>query len=639
MPEVIDLITSSPEVRPRRRPREPSITSLQNSSPLRTANTHAPSDDIFSSSLFDYDNNLKPAKKRRVASTFGLSPARNPTSDLDPLTLLYSPIDGNDNDIMLTPKNGFNRYSTSRINNFWNGDVSDPISSSLPDPGTGRFERVVSVKRSTVITIEDSILDADDEELPSPGFVVAKPRKSNSQLSERTANLLARLSNQATTESKSGKKGSRTAAIDIGRKPVKLARQPSILCSELDDDSPDDSVPKPKAKRPAKTSSEAQIARAAERAEVKARKELEREVEKERKRLMKEQKAKEKQLAADIAEVNKAKVDKKTSTPEMIVDLPSSLEGSIVGNQVTEFMKNLGAETSFSPTRIPNMVTWRRKVSARLNEEAGHWEPCPLTIAKESHVLCLVLAEEFVDMALAAASSDQTKTLQSHVLKIRNNYPNSKPIYLIEGLAAWMRKNKNTRNRAYQAAIRRELNSANNDGDQQQPKRTRKAKNTEPPRPPIDEDTIEDALLQLQVQHGCLIHHTAAAAESAEWIKNFTEHISTIPYRQERMNIHDAAFCMDVGQVKCGLDKTDTYIKMLEEITRVTTPIAYGISVEYPSVRELVTGMKAGGPLALENVKRCANRSGGLTETRIGPAISRRLHKTFTGLDPSSTDI
>ncbi|EER40954.1 conserved hypothetical protein [Histoplasma capsulatum H143] len=155
----------------------------------------------------------------------------------------------------------------------------------------------------------------------------------------------------------------------------------------------------------------------------------------------------------------------------------------------------------------------------------------------------------------------------------------------------------------------------------------------------VDDDTIEDALLQLQVQHGCLIQHTAAPSESAEWIKNFTEHISTIPYGQQLINLHDASFCMDAGQVKSGEDNADTYVKMLQEIQRVTAPISYGIASQYPTVGDLATKLKEQGPLLLEDVKKCANRSGALTDARVGPAMSKRLYKVFTGLNPSSTDI
>jgi crossover junction endonuclease EME1 len=132
------------------------------------------------------------------------------------------------------------------------------------------------------------------------------------------------------------------------------------------------------------------------------------------------------------------------------------------------------------------------------------------------------------------------------------------------------------------------------------------------------------------------------------------------------MEGNDAAFCMDVGQVKSGEDKLDTFVKMLQEVNRVTASMAYGIAAQYPCVTDLVRGMRMHGPTMLEDVKvralspcqssphcclgrlgmqltgpiqKSANKNGALTDSRIGPAASKRLYKVFTGLDPTSTDV
>ena len=103
--------------------------------------------------------------------------------------------------------------------------------------------------------------------------------------------------------------------------------------------------------------------------------------------------------------------------------------------------------------------------------------------------------------------------------------------------------------------------------------------------------------------------------------------------------MNDSAFCMDVGQVRAGDGAADTFVKMLQEVNRVTEPMAYGIAAYYPSVTDLLRGMKEHGPGMLEDVKKTANKSGTLTGSRIGPAVSRRLYKVFMGQDPGSTDI
>ncbi|KAJ0343972.1 hypothetical protein COL922a_014970 [Colletotrichum nupharicola] len=96
---------------------------------------------------------------------------------------------------------------------------------------------------------------------------------------------------------------------------------------------------------------------------------------------------------------------------------------------------------------------------------------------------------------------------------------------------------------------------------------------------------------------------------------------------------------MDTGQVKPGENKSDTFVRMLQEVNRVTASMAYGVINEYPSVLELVQGMRASGPTMLEDVRKSANKNGAITDSRIGPAVSRRLYKVFMGLDPNSTDV
>ncbi|KAE8380848.1 ERCC4 domain-containing protein [Aspergillus bertholletiae] len=378
-------------------------------------------------------------------------------------------------------------------------------------------------------------------------------------------------------------------------------------------------------------------AKAREREANKAQREREKQLEKERKQKAKEEKAREKQLAADLAGVNKLKVDKKESTPEMIIDLAKDFEGTSVGNQAVEFMKRLKVEQNFFESEIPNVVKWRRKVTARYNDTLGYWEPCPFHICGEHHVLVLVTAQEFVNMVID--SSATTSDLDHHVRRLKSAYPDCAPIYLIEGLTTWMRKNKNSRNRAYQAEVRRQCSQSQTQGQPTTSRRKKTTTNKLEATPPVSDDTIEDALLSLQVTHSCLIHHTNAAPESAEWIKNFTEHISTVPYRRERMEGNDSAFCMDGGQVKPGENKSDTFVKMLQEVHRVTASMAYGITTQYPSAIDLVCGMRRHGPAMLEDVKKSANRNGGLTDSRVGPAASKRLYKVFMGLDPSATDI
>lgn len=621
MLEVIDLLSSDPPLP--ERPRAQHVPSKTRQAAVGVAaNVGLISSDTIDISAFDSDDFLdKPAKKRRVSDE-KRSPLRHSNVAQGPSrprrTLATFPND----DLSLPPSN------LKAQKKYLGRDVeeSDPIvfTSSAPEP----FKKQNSTwskpnhQQAEIITLDD---DDDDfwmskgngstsrgkrdeiQEFSDPfgfaefedTFELSEPdvSASTSGFSSKTAALLSSLN--AVSKESQAKSGSRT-------QKDKGAKMTSTAIGDFSDEVDEPAGPRRPAKKSGKLTTEEKEARAKARADAKAQKDLERQLEKERKQKLKEERAKEKQLAADIAEVNKLKVDKKDSTAEMILDLSRSLENTSVGNQAVEFMKRLKVEHHFFTGPIPNVVKWRRKMNARYNENAGHWEPAGFHILEEKHVLCLVPAQDFVDMVVDPPPGEERESLELHVLKIKNAYPDYTIIYLIEGLRAWMQKNSNSRNRAYVAEVRRQYEPEPAlSQESAAPRRGRKPKRKPETTPPVDDDTIEDALLTLQVTHSCLIHHTAAPPESAEWIKNFTEHVSTILYRRERMDAHDAAFCMESGQVKPGDDKHDTFVKMLQEVNRVTASMAYGISSQYSCVTDLFRGMLMHGPLMLADVKVC----------------------------------
>jgi crossover junction endonuclease EME1 len=402
---------------------------------------------------------------------------------------------------------------------------SDPIvfTSSLG-------HKTLHAKRGT------SDVDTSDDSLPEDLFR-ATSLAGPSALSARTAALLDSLPHFSSSakllsvpkqsddhRTKGGKGGSRRLANfedssgpegdpAVPRKITKLAKKPKLT----EEAKAVHALEKEQQK--ALKSKEKGDAQAAS----KGHKAKEKEEEQERKRLLKEEKAREKRIAADLAEVNKSKLDKKDSTSEMIVDLPASIDGQRIDTQIREFLKNLGVDTTLYQSPIPNVIKWRRKTKALWNAAADHWEPLEcMKIHEEKHVLCILSAKEFISLSTVQEDED----IETHVIKVKSAYDACTPVYLIEGLHASMKRNKTAENRAYQAKVN-SLGQAEevSASSQTAPKKARPAAQV------IDEDSIEDALLRLQVLSGCLIHHTATPVETAEWVANFTQHISTIPYR------------------------------------------------------------------------------------------------------------
>ncbi|KAI1108527.1 ERCC4 domain-containing protein [Nemania sp. NC0429] len=359
-----------------------------------------------------------------------------------------------------------------------------------------------------------------------------------------------------------------------------------------------------------------------------------REAEKERKRIemvhAREERALNKEKEKALAAVNKVRTDKKVSAPEMIVDIPASISPGLKV-QIEALLGELNVQHHTWDSTVEHVVKWRRKVTSRFDEGMGIWQPTPLHIQDEKHVLVIVQAADFVRLVLA----DEGQDLEAHILRLKSRFLGLTLIYLIEGLTPWMRKNRNLLNRQFVSAVRSLGTNAELGSLSTQPRR----RNHEEPKEYIDEDKIEDALLSLQVLHGTLVHHTNAPVETAQWVAVFTQHISTIPYRQARDASSDAGFCMESGQVRSGDGAKDTYIRMLQEIARITAPVAYGIATKYKSVTDLIRGLEEEGPLALADCRKSANKDGAITDRTIGQAISKRVHRIFLGQDPTSTDV
>ncbi|KAJ6785170.1 hypothetical protein PWT90_01581 [Aphanocladium album] len=370
-------------------------------------------------------------------------------------------------------------------------------------------------------------------------------------------------------------------------------------------------VSDPKQSRPRQTTDPTQRA---------AAKALEKEQKRQERQREKEERQRQRDVAAAIVEVNKAKGNRKISTKEMVVDIPTSLP-STIKVQLETLLDGLQVQHQEYENDL-HVIKWRRKVNSKFDDESGQWVPTPLRIEKEEHALVFMTAEDMVQLAVDDA-------LDSHMASLRREYPNEKLVYVLQGVTTWMRKNRNIRNRQFAAGVRSQEATQSASG-------RRRAEQAVY----IDEDKVEDAILRLQIEHDVLIHHTAIPLETAQWISIFTQNISTIPYkRQKDEDTAGARFCMDSGQVKTGENTQDTYVRMLQEIFRVTAPIAYGVASEFSTVTKLVEGLQAHGPNALEGLRKSANKDGAVSDRAIGQAISRRFYKIFTGTDETSTDV
>ena len=397
---------------------------------------------------------------------------------------------------------------------------SDPILFTSSPKRNAKLSAKGYKRRGSFSYLSDELPD----ELPGdPTTVSLGLDKARSQLSNRTAALIASLG-KAPNRRKGSYPSHGTATEAISSRNSRSSSPISPLSGKPE------KPKKPKRLKPMDAEKEVKSRKREDaKAASKAVKEQAKEHERQRKQVEKESKAREKQVAKDLDEVNKAKWKKDIAAPEMIVDLPVSIDGQTIHTQTTELLGHQKIQTTMYHSSIPNVIRWRRKTTAEYNDEMGHWVPAPERIITEKHVMCFITAQDFVAKVTANSNLAAGDDLDIHVLKLKSNFEDCRPIYLIEGLGAWMRKNSTIRNRAYQTAV---LNQ-NSHHDQDHPAGNQQAKSRrkKPTLLYVDEDVVEDALLRLQIIHNCLIHHTAVTVETAEWISNFTQHIATIPYK------------------------------------------------------------------------------------------------------------
>ena len=653
MTEVIELLSSSSP------PRSPA--SLK-AGPVSLVTKPATST-AFNFDLDDFDNTGsidfiidRPPKRPRLDS----KPSSAPKADSSLKVVRDVDFDDSSDDDLLADlkRHTTTTFSQSPKKQSNEVEVIDEIifSSSAPE----RLHTEKKKSKDAGIAGKSLLADLFDDDLDIAPIISSQP--AHTDYDHKTANLLASLA---------PRRGDCTSArIHLSKsKPSEKIPKNKANATAADDIEFSSSPIKPRTKISSKLPEAEKAARAAERAaqrlSSKADKESAKEAEKARKQLEKEQKEKDKQKAADLAEVNKSRTNKKDATPEMILEMSSFLKYSSVGNQVEKRMDNVQVEVNYIDEEINltdgveqeqygSIITWRRKVKSTYNDEDDQWEPTSrCRIVKEKHVLIHLPAGDFAAVAAVSRSGSGTSivrteqemkaNLDAYFLAIRRRFGDCIPVYLLEGLRSWLKKNENTKNRAYTAAVRAQMLQTNTESSVSE-QRGRKRK--KPPSELLDlshitSDIIDDLLLHLQLTHQpVLIYHTPTPTDSASQISALTQHLATRPYRlaQLEYNLKSASFCMDVGQVRTGDNTKETFIKMLQEVQRVTPSMAYSIVEEFKTVRKLVKEFDKHGNLLLEDIRKAMNKNGGWSDKRLGPQVSKRLFKVFMGRDPTATD-
>ena len=193
-----------------------------------------------------------------------------------------------------------------------------------------------------------------------------KPPASSVQYSAQTAALLVKL------DSNRGKSRNEAATDSTAMSTAKIARDPArkkaaaAPLSSIED--PSSQMAPPPAKRRTRLTTPEKELKVKKRAQ-------EKEAAAAARSAARAEKQREKQLAADLVEVNKARNDKKISVGEMVLKMPEKFFEQNIGRLAEDVLKQLGVQVEMDALSVPeelaNVLTWKRKVrdrkSTRLN--------------------------------------------------------------------------------------------------------------------------------------------------------------------------------------------------------------------------------------------------------------------------------
>ncbi|KAK6360469.1 hypothetical protein TWF730_006611 [Orbilia blumenaviensis] len=607
---VISLLSSDDEVElPAPRKRKSSSALKENVKPRKRSTSREPTGGKASRSVSDTSTKATAITERSKSSINSKLPPKVQNVSMkvvDPITISSSPPASPPP--APPPKVPHHAQYTKSYPKIFEGLSSDPILSqsspvALPSQSIAKpREPVTKTKTKTVLddllgsSSENGLSDEDrvSPKRPLEADSKGKGRATSSVLSKETQELLRRLHTENAPEVKRRR---------IDRVDLQISSSP--------EPAPTSTAPG----RRSKLTEAEKAARAAERDAARVAKAAEKEAQKLQKQAERERKVLERTESQAISAANKIKNSHKDTIGEMVVDVSTDLYTSTTGIQLRALLTEIKVH-SHAPfdSSLPCIVKWRRAVNSDWDPKSAMFIPCPLRFTDETHLLMVIQAKEFVALTNAPGELDV------FVAKIKTAYPTCKPIILIEGLIKLINKSKSNKSRAYSAQVR---NHIREDGGREKVRIDRAAE-------AVDEDAVEDALLELQVIHECLIWHTQDGTYTAESIGFYTQQLSIAPHKHARSVLNNSVnFCMDTKQVSCGKTVDEVYNKMLQTVHMSTPGIATAIQSEYPTIQELFKAFMDHGEDVLKDIRVARTGNG----RALGPAMSRKIARILTGTD------
>ncbi|EGW30336.1 uncharacterized protein SPAPADRAFT_143000, partial [Spathaspora passalidarum NRRL Y-27907] len=304
--------------------------------------------------------------------------------------------------------------------------------------------------------------------------------------------------------------------------------------------------------------------------------------------------------------VNANKVTKKKE--ELFAEMELGIESSVY-ELFTDTSDNFQCRITSEHYSQP-IISWNRHINSRYDLIRDIFIPCPPTTITEPVVVLYYTADTFI-----ARLNDKTLTgdVISSKIALDNVRGDETPhvILVVEAYDHLLNKIKAYEQRQFKNQVLERMGSPT--------KQTkRKTPNDIESYPPSKE--IEQLVNQIQIELSINIFMVRTRLEAINWLNSFTYTIASSLYDKYERN-KDLA---NIGTVRSGSDAKSTFLQSIQQFNLMTESKADRLYVQYKTMNQVYTTLKAQGTLGQDNFGR----------NIVPPSVDSALHKFFTADDP-----
>ncbi|XP_072125072.1 probable crossover junction endonuclease EME2 [Mobula birostris] len=301
------------------------------------------------------------------------------------------------------------------------------------------------------------------------------------------------------------------------------------------------------------------------------------------------------------------------------------------GYVLLDVLNSLESEYSIEHQSVPSTITWRRELPQDILDELSDEAKYVYKSKEENQILVLLSPNYFLNMVWSHKQKMKgifmeniCETFDSFIMRVLDKRFHRKATLAVIGLDTY------TREKGLYSPVKRQQNSENNTDEDSESWVSKELGLT-----CADLDEVQVAL---QLQTHTTVWFLENWQQFADHVATLTKAIARSPFKKqtEKMTF---SFCPDgtwstgVKVDKDGKGLLKLWKKQLQQLNRITQPVAMAIAQAYPTPQLLVRAYRQcttewEKQNLLSEVK--VEAGGKRVDRRVGPDISRRLYIFMT---------